>query len=430
MAPMTSPRRLTTVPQPSGQRAVAYLRVSAVMGRRGLVEVDVIRDIDVSGRHFNREGLNRVLAMARARQVDVVALYDLSRLGRNTGESLRVITELRAMGVSIASTVEQIDDTPEGQFMLGQFLGMAQLYSDQLGRRWSENARWRAEQGRYHGSRPPLGYLLVPGKGLEPDPVLGPRIVDVFTRYAAGARMADIVAAFNRARPPGEASSAHVLKRALRNPVYVGRVRLHGLEHAGVHEPLVDAALWGRVQQRLEQDRTVPPRRLAVAYSLTGLVVCDGCGYRLTMAAPGRARAARGDGPRAECNRHARFHDCPSAGVGRPAVADIEQAVLDLVRARAAALRLDPAVRASRAAGKARAAADVRRLTRDLEETRTARGRLAASSTRTRTGSPTVSSPRPRQPSWRRWGSPAPPPAPDRPGRPCSRPGGCSTTGR
>src|SRR5207248_2721737 len=143
--------------------------------RRGLREVMVVEDIDVSGRTFQRAGIQRILEMARSREVDVVALYDLSRLGRNTAESLRTIKELRELGVSVVSTVEQIDDTPEGQFQLGVFLGMAQLYSDQVGRRWQQVITHRAEQGRVHASRPAVGYRRV-GRDIEPDPTVAPLV--------------------------------------------------------------------------------------------------------------------------------------------------------------------------------------------------------------------------------------------------------------
>lgn len=393
--------RLAAVPDPGGQRAVAYVRVSAVMGReelqspdlqmrrirdlidrRGLREVDVVQDIDVSGRHFRRDGIQRLLEMARAGQIDVVVLYDLSRLGRNTGESLRVITELRDAGVSVASTVEQIDDTPEGQFMLGQFLGMAQLYSDQIGRRWAETARWRAEQGRWHGSNPPLGYRLVKGTGLVPDPDVAPAMVEVFARYAAGHPISQIAADFNRGGGRRRTNALIVLKRALANPVYIGKVRLNGVVHPGVHDPLVDEATWARVQDRLARDAVTPSRRLAVAYPLTGLLTCGGCGYHLIFHAGGPRAGGKVEADRVGCRRHQEFRDCPTEGVGAPPVREVEAAVLDLVAQRIAGLRSSPADRATRAAGRARAAGDVRRLTRELEETRAARGRLAVDKAR------------------------------------------------
>lgn len=157
------------------------MRVSALMGREGetfhspdlqtaalrrhvgplgLREVGVVSDLDRTGRTFSREGLDEIRRMVDAGQVDVVAVYDLSRLGRNVREALEFIKWLDDRGVSVVSTVEKIDDSPEGKFFLTQFLGMAQLYSDQIGRRWAEVIAARARQGHHH-SGVPRGCLAV-----------------------------------------------------------------------------------------------------------------------------------------------------------------------------------------------------------------------------------------------------------------------------
>lgn len=390
---MSGQRRLRAVPEGGGNRAVLYIRVSALMGRdgedfhspamqtkaardligrRGLREVEVVEDIDVSGRTFARAGIQRVLALARARQIDVVALYDLSRLGRNTAESLRTIAELRDLGVSVVSTVEQIDDTPEGQFQLGVFLGMAQLYSDQISRRWRQVIEHRHEQGLFHGSVPPTGYRR-DGRMIVPDPVLAPLVVEVFTRYAAGERIWTIAQSWRSAT--GRNSVYVVLKRMLANPVYVGRVELNGRVLPGVHEPLVSEAVWRRVQARLAADARTPSRRLAVANSLAGLVVCDQCDRPLQMHYDKKRRV--GGGAVLQCRGARELRDC--RGPGAPLLEEVEAAVLDEIDAELAGITLDlDASRAERRAQHARATVDVRRLRKQLAETDAALGRLAA----------------------------------------------------
>lgn len=390
---MTARRRLNAVPDQPRQ-AVLYVRVSALMGRGGedfhspdlqldamrrlaerrdLREVEVVQDIDRSGRDFSREGVQRVMELARARQIDVVAVYDLSRFGRNTGESLRHIAELRELGVSVVSTVEQIDDTPEGQFMLGQFLGMAQLYSDQIGRRWSQVIARRAEQGRWHGSNPPYGYQLLDG-ALERDPVAAPLVVDAFRRYAAGHLVSHIARDLGEVR--GRLMPVTTLKRTLRNPVYAGRLLLNGAEHDGRHEALVDARTWERVQVRLERDRRTASRHLAVSHSLVGLVLCDHCSRHLQLhVAPPRGGQTQAVG-RLQCRLRLEggVEACPGPGV--PVVAAVEAAVLEALQLRVTQLATDADARAAQQARRARAGVDVGRLQRELDKTETALGRL------------------------------------------------------
>lgn len=389
---MTAQRRLRAVPENAG-RTVLYVRVSATMGRegdefhspamqtramrdliarRGLVEAAVVEDIDVSGRTFERAGIQRVLEMARAREIDVVALYDLSRLGRNTAESLRTIAELRDLGVSVVSTVEQIDDTPEGQFQLGVFLGMAQLYSDQIGRRWRQVIAHRAEQGLFHGSVPPTGYRRA-GRSIEPDPALAPAVREVFRRYAAGERIWHIAQSWRTST--GRRTAYVVLKRMLRNPVYVGRVQVGGQVHPGQHEPLVPEATWRRVQRRLEEDSRTPARRLAVANPLAGLVVCDDCSRPLQMHFD--KRRVVGGAAVLQCRGARELRDC--RGPGSPLLDEVVDKVLSEVEAEASRLTVDMAGAHARAAARrARAVVDVRALRKEIASTEAALGRLAA----------------------------------------------------
>lgn len=390
---MTPRRRLSAVPDQPRQ-AVLYVRVSALMGRGGedfhspdlqldamrrlaarrdLNEVEVVQDIDRSGRDFSREGVQRVMELARAGQIDVVAVYDLSRLGRNTGESLRYIAELRDLGVSVVSTVEQIDDTPEGQFMLGQFLGMAQLHSDQIGRRWQQVIARRAELGLWHGSNPPFGYQL--GEhGLEPHPVEAPLLTEAFRRYAAGHLVSHIARDLTERR--GTLHALSTLKRQLRNPIYIGQVVFDGARYDGRHVALVDEQTWNTVQQRLGRDHRTASRHLAVSHSLVGLVVCDHCGRHLQLHVdPPRGNRSQ-DIPRLQCRRRLQGGPDLCSGPGVPAVAEVEAAVRVHLERRASSLESNGEERAAQQARRARAGVDVGRLRREMDKTDAALARL------------------------------------------------------
>lgn len=380
-------RRLALVPA-HGDRTVLYIRVSALMGRegetfhspdlqanamrqlierRGLREVALIEDLDVSGRTFERAGIQRVLEMARAGQVDVVAIYDLSRLGRNTSESLRTIAELRELHVTVISTVEQIDDTPEGQFQLGVFLGMAQLYSDQISRRWRQVVEHRSSQGRMHGVIP-AGYRRTANGDVEVDADLAPLVVEVFRSYAAGERMWHIVQRWRAVT--GRRTSFPGIKGMLRNPAYVGKIRMLGEVHDGRHEPIIGAALWAKVQRRLVEDSKTPPRRLALANSLAGLAVCAECKGSLSRHHDGqRGRTVL------ECRRAVHHRDC--GGVGRPLLKEVEAKVLADLEAHAKGLT-DIGAQAARRAERTNAKVDVKRIGKLLAETEAALGHAAA----------------------------------------------------
>ncbi|MEU0081406.1 recombinase family protein [Micromonospora tulbaghiae] len=380
------PRRrtpLAAVPdQPS--RVVLYVRVSALMGRQlggddfhsppvqlaamrratmGMQEVAVIDDdIDVSGTHFARGGIDKVRAMARAGLIDAVAVFKVDRFGRDVLESLLELRELAASGVTIISASEHIDtSTPAGEMMLINMLNIAQYQAREIGRSWSSAIARRAEAGRHHGR--PLGYVRV-SKQLAPDPVLGPAITEVFRRYAVGDPIGEITTylAALRGRPMHTAN----VKKVLRNPVYLGKVVAGDQVLPGLHTPLVDEQTWDRVQRRLAAEAGTPPRHLAPTWSLVGLAECPN-GHKLQRQG---VRLVCGEG-----RGDVKGGDCP--GVGRPRLAAVEAEVLDQVAAWAAELRTDHVARATRLARVTAARADRVTLERELKQARAAMVRLA-----------------------------------------------------
>jgi site-specific DNA recombinase len=381
-------RRLTAVPD-SPQRAGLYVRVSAVMGRsddtfmspelqlramrgaigqRGILETASWEDIDQTGRDFDRAGIQAALAAIRAGEIDALVVYDVSRLGRNTRETLETIEAVRAAGAVFISVSESIDDTPEGQLALTLFLGMAQHYSDVVGRRWRQVITYRAEQGRYHGGQPPLGYRRQ-GRDIVLDEQMASLVADTFERYAAGELMAHLARRFSAAR--GQPTAKQTLKRMLSQTMYVGRITVQGREWPSIYPTIVDEQTWARVQRRLERDRRTPSRHLNPTHPLVGVVVCHHCGHVLSH----HMDLRRGRAGRLECRRAKELHEC--CGVGMPRVDQVVDVVLAGLRQFAAQLRADPAARAGKQARRARAASQAAGLRRELVKVEDAIGRLA-----------------------------------------------------
>jgi site-specific DNA recombinase len=407
-------RSLRPVPDTPG-RAVLYVRVSALMGRggddfhspelqvanmrraiatAGLREVAVVEDIDVSGQSFSRQGIDRIKEMVEARQIDALAVYDLSRLGRNLADALVFIRWLRERGVSVLSSHERIDDSPEGQFQLSLLLGLAELYGKQVGRRWSEVIEKRARQGHHH-STPPTGYRR-DGKEMVPDPVFGPLVTEAFRAYAAGMPIGQIARRFADAR--GRHIHPHTVKRMLVNPVYRGRVALWtdhrtrghrmtvppALTVEGRHEPLVDADTWQHVQERIARDAKTAPRLLQPSHPLVGLAVCAHCQRHLQRRVDQRG-TTRGGGfvpiDRLLCGAsRVQGYVGPGVcdGIGMPPLDGVVDEVLDWLRARIKLLRDDSAARVEALGRRARAGADATRLEAELGRVRAEQAKLTA----------------------------------------------------
>lgn len=385
--------RLAAVPD-RANRVVLYARVSALMGRggrenfhspdvqigamrritAGMREVAVVEDIDRTGRHFDRKGIVRIRRMAEQGQIDALAVYDVSRLGRNVRESLEFLAELAALGVTILSACEQVDtSTPAGRLMLTNMLAIAEYRSDEIGRSWSATIARRAEQGKHHGN--PIGYTRRDGK-LHPDPILGPAVEKAWRDYATGLPISQICHQLAAAK--GGKVQASVIKKMFRRPAYLGHVVADGqIVVRDAHPALTDQRTWDRVQLRLAADRTVPPRSLEVTWALVGLAFCP-CGARLQRNPRLRKgvleqRLKCGKGP----SRGIVGEHCP--GIGFPIMDRIETEVLRQVAEYVRQLRTDDAARSEQLLRRTNALADGRALRRRLGQVQEAVAKLARS---------------------------------------------------
>ncbi len=338
----------------------------------GLKIVETVQDIDVSGTTFDRSGIDRIRELVEDGRVDVVAIHDLSRLGRNVLESLTFIRWLRNRGVAVVSAMERVDDTPEGQLMLVNLLAIHEYRSGDIGRRWAQIISHRAGRGQHHGT-PPRGYLRGEDGHLVVDPVVGPAVTAAFKAYAAGVPVRQIRRDY--CAMVGRHTATTALKRMLANPTYLGKVRVAGrrtgpVESYDAHPPLVDQETWDKVQRRLEADHRTPPRTLSPAYSLSGLGECGVC-HR-----PTNIRRDSKGVPRLFCrNQWEATSPCP--GCGWVTLPDAEEVVLDRVVAHIGRLRGNIAEREAQLAKAARAGADAAILEQELTRTREAMVRVA-----------------------------------------------------
>lgn len=385
-------RHLAAVPDQlqSLRPAVLYVRVSALMGRggdsflspeiqvgtmrralpmHGLREVrEPIEDLDVSGATFEREGLEKVLALADARKIDVLVCYDTSRFGRDVLESLLFLRDLAKRGVHIIAITEGIDtSTDHGMSMLVNMLNVAEMRRREIGRAWRNTIAARARAGRWHG-KVPHGMRKRDDGHLEPDPLTGPAVREAFRSYGAD----DIVRQARRTlcAALGTSITESGFKRLLRNEAYRGVVEVSGIRVEHAHEPLIDDVMWQRVQRRLARDATTPSRVLGATHSVTGLAKCGRCGGTAGVTAE---RPSRGRG--VFCyNRRQGPGTC--AGCGMLTLSYVEDELLREARAYAAKLRGDVAAQAARLATAAKAGADASTLERELATTRTAMVRV------------------------------------------------------
>ena len=95
--------------------------------RRGF-DVIEYKDEGHSGSKDRRPALDRLMRDARARKIDIVAVFKFDRFGRSTQHLVRSLEEFRALGVEFISVMDSIDTTTAaGKAMFGMLAVFAEF---------------------------------------------------------------------------------------------------------------------------------------------------------------------------------------------------------------------------------------------------------------------------------------------------------------
>ena len=115
-------------------------------------------DDNVSGMHFNREGIDKIYEVVEAGKIEAIIVKDLSRLGRHRTQTALFIDYLREHDVRVLSATENIDTFNENDDLIIGFKG---LVNDFYARDGSRRVRTGYRQKQKEGivTIPPCGYF-------------------------------------------------------------------------------------------------------------------------------------------------------------------------------------------------------------------------------------------------------------------------------
>ena len=110
----------------------------------------------------NRPGLQDALAHA-CKHKAVLVVYSLSRLARNTKETIEISERLDKAGADLASLHEHIDTTTAmGRFVFKLLAALAELEREQIGERTQEAMLNHQSNGRRMSDKTPYGWVRDP----------------------------------------------------------------------------------------------------------------------------------------------------------------------------------------------------------------------------------------------------------------------------
>lgn len=115
-------------------------------------------DDNVSGMHFNREGIDKIYEVVEAGKIEAIIVKDLSRLGRHRTQTALFIDYLREHDVRVLSATGNIDTFNENDDLIIGFKG---LVNDFYARDGSRRVRTGYRQKQKEGivTIPPFGYF-------------------------------------------------------------------------------------------------------------------------------------------------------------------------------------------------------------------------------------------------------------------------------
>lgn len=277
--------------------------------------VKIYADEGISGTNTKkRKEFNRMIAAAKAGEVDLIITKEVSRFARNTVDTLQYTRDLKKLGVYVLFMNDNINTKdPDAELRLTIMASIAQEES----RKTSERVKWgqkrRMEQGVVFG-RDMLGYDVRDGKLYINE--AGAEIVRlIFHKFLEEGKGTCTIA--RELREAGIETATHmkewtntVILRVLRNEKYCGdliqkktftpdylsheKKYNRGEEEFVIlrdhHEPIVSKDVFERTQRELARRSPSPEQKAKHSnrYCLSGKIICGCCGSRLVSRAKKR----------------------------------------------------------------------------------------------------------------------------------------------
>lgn len=258
-------------------------RLEAYAKAMDLKRIKHYTDAGFSGSNLNRPAINQLINDVKANRISHVIIWKLDRLSRSQRDTLYLVQDvLNKHNVKFMSLNENLDtSTPMGMAMIGIMSAFAELERNQIRERMSMGREARAKAGLYHGggNYQPLGYDYVDGK-LVVNAYEAKIVQEMFQLYIDGNSI-NSTAQIIWDKYPERIRSKTIVRDALKNNLYIGKVKYNGKEYDGIHEPIIDEKTYFRaieLRKGRSNKKYGSNKRKGL---IVGKVYCAHCGARI-----------------------------------------------------------------------------------------------------------------------------------------------------
>ncbi len=248
----------------------------------GIIIIKNYIDRALSAKTDNRPEFQHMIKDSAKGLFDVVLVWKLDRFARNRYDSAHYKSILRKNGVKVISAKESISEGPEGIILESMLEGMAEYYSAELAQKVTRGMTENALKARYNGGIMPLGYMVDKDKHYVINPNTAPIVKEIFTHYANGEVIKDIIASLNSrgfTTTKGAKFNKSSLHTLLKNRKYIGEYKYKDIIIPNAIPPIISKELFRKVQKRMESNKHAPAKEKAkISYLLSTKLFCGKCG--------------------------------------------------------------------------------------------------------------------------------------------------------
>ncbi len=214
-------------------------------------------DEGISGKDIkHRPGMLKLLDDAKAKGIDIILIWSLSRFTRSVADLYEVCEMLNKYEVALVSKTEAFDtSTATGRAMMGMLGVFAQMEREITSERVSLAMDERAVQGKRTCSYV-LGYKADGKDTLKIDEG-GAKVVrfifDKYLEHKSLTAVAEICSLRGYRGYHGKEFTAESIKKILTRPIYIGYNTYKGNTYKGDFAPIIDEKTFRKVQKMIKR---------------------------------------------------------------------------------------------------------------------------------------------------------------------------------
>ena len=281
-----------------------------------------------SGGNMNRPALARLFKDIEANKVDMIVVYKIDRLTRSLIDFSKMIAIFDAHNCSFVSVTQNFNTANSmGRLMLNVLLSFAQFEREISGERIRDKVAASRKKGMWTGGVVPFGYIPINKKLVikEHEAEIVRFMFEGYVKYKSITGICKLIK-----DKFGEEFRREMVKRILRNPIYIGKVKHKKEVYNGQHEALVSQEIFDEVARiRASKDltkRTCLYKKNEVGI-LRGTLFCGCCHTKMTPTATNSHKMRRYYYTSTRAKYYG-YHACQNGSV---AVAVLDEAVLQII---------------------------------------------------------------------------------------------------